>query len=182
MKSMNHFEFFGIPQSFEVDELALRRQFLLNSKQFHPDFFTLENEERQAEVLELSTRNNEAFKILNDSDRRIKYVLELHGLLQKEDGKNQPMPPAFLMEMMEINEALMEMEFDFDSKKLAELENRVSEIGEAEKSAVAEILENWSESSSKPGELEAVRDYFLKKRYLLRVLEKLSTFARPSEE
>lgn len=182
MEAMNHFEFLGIPQSFLVDEPALRRQFLLNSKRFHPDFFTLENEERQAEVLELSTRNNEAFKILNDPDRRMKYVLELHGVLQKEDGKNQPMPPAFLMEMMEINESLMELEFDFDAQKLAELEKQVAEIGETEKSAVAKILENWTETSSKSGELEAVRDYFLKKRYLLRVLEKLSTFARPLKD
>lgn len=179
---MNHFEFFGIEQSFEVDEPALRRQFLLNSKRFHPDFFTLESDERQAEVLELSTRNNEAFKILNDPDRRMKYILEQHGLLQKEDGKNHPMPPAFLIEMMEINEALMEFEFDLEAQKLAELEKQVAEIDETEKSLVAEIIQNWTESTSKTGDLEAVRDYFLKKRYLLRVLEKLSTFARPSEE
>ena len=59
---MNYFEFYNIPVSFNVDKSALKRTFYANSKKSHPDFYTLESEEKQLEVLELSTLNNKAYK------------------------------------------------------------------------------------------------------------------------
>ena len=49
---------------------------------------------------------------MRDPDLRMRYILELEGSLG-EEGQNQ-IPQDFLMEMMEINEALMELEFDFE--------------------------------------------------------------------
>ena len=81
---MTYFEFYDRPISFRVDEAALRRTFLQNSRRYHPDFHTLADEAQQAEMLDRSTLNNEAFKTLSDPDRRIRYVLELKGLLGDE--------------------------------------------------------------------------------------------------
>ncbi len=58
---MTYFEFYKIPLSFKVDKAALKRQFYALSKQYHPDFYTLASEEKQAEILELSTLNNKAY-------------------------------------------------------------------------------------------------------------------------
>ena len=91
--SMNYFEFFDIPVSFFPDEAALKRYYYENSKKYHPDFYTLESEDRQAEVLELSTFNNEAYKTLSDFDKRMKYILTLEDALA-EEGANQ-LPPGF---------------------------------------------------------------------------------------
>ena len=165
------------PVSFSIDEAALRRAFLLNSKKFHPDFHTLETDERQAEILELSTKNNAAFQTLNDADRRMRYVLQLNGLMGDET-KNKALPPDFLMEMMEINESLMDLELDFESEKLATTTEQIRSFENELWKTVAPVVENWSAATNRAGELEAVEDYFLKKRYLLRVEEKLSTFAR----
>lgn len=177
---MNYFEFYGIPVSFQVDASALRRLFLQNSKKYHPDFHTLAEASEQANMLDLSTQNNEAYKILSDPDRRIRYVLELKGLIG-EEGNQPPLPQAFLMEMMDINENLMELEFDPDPARHARtlqalelLENNLLE-------AVRPILETWSEVDGVQP-LEPVRDYFLKKRYLLRIRENLSKFAAAFEE
>ncbi|HHH50193.1 MAG TPA: Fe-S protein assembly co-chaperone HscB, partial [Saprospiraceae bacterium] len=52
---MNYFEFYNIPISFDVDAKALKKIFYANSKKYHPDFYTLENEEKQQEILQLST-------------------------------------------------------------------------------------------------------------------------------
>ena len=123
---MNYFEFFKIPVSFNLNEAELKKAFYSNSKKFHPDFFTLESKEKQMEVLELSTLNNNAFKTLSNFDKRMKYILELKEVLG-EEGKNK-IPQEFLMEMMEINENLMELEFDFDKNNFDKIQNSLKKL------------------------------------------------------
>ena len=166
-QSMNFFEFYEVPMSFFPDEGALRKIFYANSKKYHPDFFTLASEEEQAEALKMSTLNNEAFKTLVDFDKRMKYILELKGAME-EEGQNK-LSPDFLMEMMEINEGLMELEFDYDAgvhqKMLSGLEG-------LEKGLMEEVLPSLEEFGKgvEEGEiLEKAKAYYLKKRYLLRI-------------
>ncbi len=173
---MTYFEFYEIPVSFRVDEAALRRTFLQNSRRFHPDFHTLADEAQQAEMLELSTLNNEAFKTLSDLDRRTRYVLELKGLLGDEH-KQPALPQDFLMEMMDINENLMELEFEPDPERYAQTLTAVKALEANLLIDVQPILEDYTGPDSSDSDLLAVRDYFLKKRYLLRILENLSKFA-----
>jgi molecular chaperone HscB len=173
---MNYFDFFGLPLSFTVDEAALRRIFLLNSKKYHPDFHTLADEAVQAEMLDRSTLNNEAFKTLSDLDSRIRYILEIKGLVG-EEGNQQPLPQDFLLEMMDINEAIMDLEFDFDATRHAAALHALEALEKQIFEGVRPILASWSEATGQASELLAVRDYFFKKRYLLRVRENLSKFA-----
>ena len=171
---MNYFEFYEIPVSFGVDEAGLRKRFYALSKQFHPDFYTLESAEKQAEILRLSTLNNEAYETLRDEDRRMKYVLTLQEALG-EEGTNK-LPPAFLMEMMELNEGLMELEFDPDPTAIANiqetLENKEAELS----NNVAPLLDRFDANPNTNEGLEEVVDYYLKKRYLLRIRENLGKF------
>lgn len=173
---MTYFEFYGIPPSFRVDEAMLRSIFLQNSRRYHPDFHTLADEAQQAEMLELSTLNNEAFKTLSDPDRRIRYVLELNGLLGDE-SRQPALPQDFLMEMMDINENLMELEFDPDPERYTQTLDAVNTMKTSLLSEIKPILDAYDGSEKSPSNLLAVRDYFLKKRYLLRILENLSKFA-----
>jgi molecular chaperone HscB len=172
---MNYFEFYDLPISFQLNETALKRSFYAHSKRYHPDFFTLENEERQNEILELSTLNTQAYKTLSDFDRRMKYVLELKDVFE-EEGKNS-LPQDFLMDMMDINEAIMELEFDFDEstyqKVLSDAQNIENQILEE----IKPIIENYQEGVTPQSELEKVKNFYLKKRYLLRILENVSKFA-----
>lgn len=172
---MTHFEFFGLPVSFRPDEAALRRVFYENSKKYHPDFFTLADAETQADVLEKSTRNNEAYRTLIDPDRRIRYVLEIKGLLGDE-GALPPMPPDFLLDVMDINEALMALELDFDAARYADTLREVDRLEQQMNREIDPILDRYTDPAGDP-DLPAVRDYFLKKRYLLRIRENLAKFA-----
>ena len=172
---MNYFEFYDIPVGFEVDESALKRIFYANSKKYHPDFFTLAEEEKQAEILELSTLNNKAYHTLRDFDLRMKYVLDLKGILQ-EEGKNQ-IPQDFLMEMMDINEALMELEFDFDEEAYKKVKIQLQGIENELFASVADILKDYTDEEADGGALEQIKEYYLKKRYLLRIRENLNKFA-----
>ncbi len=172
---MNYFEFYDLPVSFQLDEAALKRTFYANSKRYHPDFFTMENEQRQNEILELSTLNTQAYKTLSDFDRRMKYVLELKDIFE-EEGKNL-LSQDFLMDMMDINEAIMALEFDFDEttyqKVLADAQAIDNQLFEEIKAIVA----NYQDGVTPQSDLEKVKNFYLKKRYLLRILENVSKFA-----
>ncbi len=172
---MNYFEFYGIPISFKVDAGVLKKIFYANSKKYHPDFFTLESDEKQAEILELSTLNTEAYKTLSDFDKRMKYILDLKGVMAAE-GENK-LPQDFLMDMMDINEAIMELEFDFDEtiyhKALTDAQHIENQIFKE----IEPILDSYDEAVTPLSQLEVVKKFYLKKRYSLRIRENLSKFA-----
>ena len=172
---MTYFDFYNLPVSFKIDAAALKKTFYANSKRFHPDFFTLESDEKQAETLELSTRNTEAYKTLSDFDRRMKYVLELKGVLAAE-GENK-LPQDFLMDMMDINEALMEPEFEPDADAVSELKTKVQSIESQLFAKIKPIIDQADANDTPQYDLEKVKNFYLKKRYLLRIFENLSKFA-----
>ncbi len=172
---MNYFEFYNIPLGFKIDEAVLKRIFYAHSKQFHPDFFTLESDEKQAEILELSTLNTEAYKTLSDFEQRMKYILDLKGVMGKE-GENK-LPQDFLMDMMDINEALMDLDMDYDEPTHKKVLSDVQTLENQLFMAVEDTLENYQDGITPTSELEEVKNFYLKKRYLLRIRENLSKFA-----
>ena len=172
---MNYFEFYDLPIAFQLDEAALKRSFYANSKRYHPDFFTLEDEAKQNEILELSTLNTQAYKTLSDFDRRMKYVLELKDIFE-EEGKNS-LPQDFMMDMMDINEAIMELEFDYDEATYQKVISDAQGIDNQILEEVKPIIENYQENVTPQSDLEKVKNFYLKKRYLLRILENVSRFA-----
>src|SRR4051812_46350655 len=101
---MNYFELFDIPVTIAVDTAALAKKYFELQKQYHPDFFTQADEASQLEALEKSSTVNKALKVLKNKDATIQYILKLKGLV--EDEEKYPLPPEFLMEVMELNENL----------------------------------------------------------------------------
>ncbi|MBP6813131.1 MAG: Fe-S protein assembly co-chaperone HscB [Saprospiraceae bacterium] len=176
----NYFEFYNLPVALSVDEGVVRRIFLENSRKFHPDFHTLSSEEVQNQSLELSTLNNEAFKTFSDPDRLLQYVLKIKGLLTAEGGEGQ-LPQSFLMDMMEINEKIISLEFDPGSAQYEEALAAVNSLESSLEASVGTILHQWTEASGNASDLLTAKEYFLKKRYLLRVKENLSKFASAFE-
>ena len=169
---MTYFELYDIPVSFLPDANALKKKFYKLSKKYHPDFYTLASEEKQQESLELSSLNNEAYKVLTDLDKRVKYILDIREVM-KEEGKNK-LSPSFLMDMMEVNEAIMDLQFDPDPEGFKAIEATVQEKETNLYDSVALIFENYDDKDSTLDELNAVKDYYLKKKYLVRIKENLA--------
>ena len=163
----NYFEFFGLPLSPTVDLAQLRKTFYANSKRFHPDFHTLKDTAEQEAVLEQSTINNQGYKILNDDDQRLKHLLELKAVLG-EEGTNQ-VPQDFLMEIMEVNEALMELEFDNDPMVRQKVTGIIDRLEAELRQKVEDLFNHYDDASVTPADLERLKDYYLKRRYLLRL-------------
>ena len=175
LTKLNYFKLYDIPVSFKVDKKALKRKFYELSRKFHPDFYTLESEAKQAEILELSSLNNKAYKVLTDFNKRMKYVLDLKKVIA-EEGKNS-IPQDFLMEMMDINENLMELEFGFDEEVFNQVKSDLTATQSALYKEIENIIENYNDDNSDTTELIAVKNYYFKQKYLLRIQENLSKFA-----
>ena len=173
---MNYFEFYELPVSFLLDEAVVKKKYLTLSKKYHPDFYINESEEKQREILQLSTLNTNAFQILSSFDKRMKYILELFGDL--DEGKDK-LSQSFLMEMMDINEELMELEFDADNSKLESIKHTIDAFENSLEEKVADSLKLFSEKdlNKDSDNLKVIKEYFLKKKYLLRIKDRLNKFA-----
>ena len=171
---MDYFELYGLPVTFNPDQTVVKQKFYELSKRFHPDFHINESEEKQEEVLLMSTMNNKAYQVLTDPQKRLHYILELKGLIQ--EGENYVLPQSFLMDMMEVNEVLMDLEFEPDAAKLLEVRMQVDEI---EKSLFDELLvlttgfEALPEAEQQEALLK-IKDIYYRNKYLLRIGETLS--------
>lgn len=174
---MKFFEFYDLKPSFLIDEKVLKAIFLEKSKAFHPDFFINESEEKQQEILELSTYNTVVYNTLNDSRKRIAYILEQTGTINLEE-KEAMLPQDFLMEMMEVNEKMMELELSFDEKSYQSIENEMATLDNELEKSIYPVLKDWKiENETSFEELKKVKEYFYKKKYLLRIQNSLNKFA-----
>jgi molecular chaperone HscB len=173
---MNYFEFFNIPLSFTIDQGALKKAYYANSKKFHPDYHSLSNETQQAWALEQSTLNNRAYTVLSNDDLRMRHVLEIKGLLGDE-SEVPPLPPDFLMEMMDINEAIMDLQMDFDADRYQSTLNAVETMEKQLQDSLTPVLTNYVDDGRHEEDLKIIKNYLLKNKYLLRIRENLSTFA-----
>jgi molecular chaperone HscB len=155
---MNYFELFDIPVSLKVDKNSLAQKYFELQKKYHPDFFTQATEYEQAEALEQSSQINKALKVLKNEMETIKYVLQLKGLLEEEE--KYQLPPAFLMEVMELNEELSEN----SQQQINSLETEIY-------APVKDIIENFKDTTTE--ELLQVKEYYYKKKYLQRILDRM---------
>ncbi|HVW95858.1 MAG TPA: Fe-S protein assembly co-chaperone HscB [Mucilaginibacter sp.] len=171
---MNYFEFYGIPESFNPDVSRLKKKFYELSKKYHPDFYANDGDEKQQEILELSTLNNRAHQTLADPHKRLEYILRSHDLLA--EGAKPQLPADFLMEMMDINERLMEVE---DAGQLAHINSEVLAI-EGDLNDKMTTLTGGYETlndTAKESRLNEIADLYFRQKYLLRIKESLDTFA-----
>jgi len=173
----DYFEFYGLPLSFQPDVAFIKQQFYALSKKYHPDFYINESEEKQAEVLDMSTVNNKAYQVLSDPQKRLHYILELKGLI--EEGEHYVLPQSFLMDMMEVNEALMDLQFEPDAERLAALKLEIGELEVGISDEIGKLTTGFeSKSADEQGAaLLAVKDLYYRNKYLLRIRERLTKIA-----
>lgn len=114
--SKNYFELFGMPAGFMLDSAALATRYRDLQKVVHPDRYASADEHSQRLSLQGATLVNEAYETLKDPLKRAQYLLRLKGL--EVDGQNNTLnDPAFLMEQMELREALAEVRSSADPQR-----------------------------------------------------------------
>lgn len=104
----NHFEIFALPVSFRVDAEVLSRHYRELQRNVHPDRFANASDQERRLSVQRAAQINEGYRILKDPLARAPYLLELRGV-NVADENNTAMDPEFLMEQMELREALEEV-------------------------------------------------------------------------
>lgn len=175
--SPDYFAFYGLPESFRPDEATLKRLYYAKSRETHPDFHATSSPENQAEMLRQATFNTDAYRTIAHPDQRMAYLLRRHGLL--EEGKQEQLPPDFLMDMMELNEQLMELEMEADPAGIAQVAAEVTALSDTLDAGIEPVLAGYEQLPTNhcPAALQQIRTYYLKKRYLLRIQQQVATFA-----
>jgi len=106
--SKNHFELFGLPRSYRVNGDLLAERYRALQRALHPDRYAAAGDREKRLAMQASTRVNEAFQILKNPLERARYLLSLHQG-DSTGGKETTQDMAFLMEHMELREALAEV-------------------------------------------------------------------------
>jgi molecular chaperone HscB len=171
---INYFEFYDIPEAFELDAAALKKKFYALSKQYHPDFYVNEDEIKQQEILEISTINNKAYQTLSDPNKRLEYILKQHDLVN--EGAKPQLPADFLMEMMDLNERLMEVD---DAEQLANIRAEALAVEDDLNIQLQALTFDYQSLNdmAKESRLNNIADIYYRQKYLLRIKESLDTFA-----
>ena len=174
---MDYFEFYDILLSFQPDQALVKKKFYALSKKYHPDFFVTESEEKQQEILGLSTLNNKAFQTLSHIDKLLPYILTLKGVLT--EGEKYVLPQDFLMEMMEVNEAIMELEMEEDEDQAKKVLTEVDDFDNVLNAELQQSVEKFNHSIAQDQEniLLQIKDIWYRKKYLLRIRESINKFA-----
>ncbi|WP_158618118.1 iron-sulfur cluster co-chaperone HscB C-terminal domain-containing protein [Chitinophaga lutea] len=144
---MNYFEMFNIPVSLEVHEGLLQQRYL---------------------GMPGTDENREAYLTLVDPCRLLPYVLELKGVLRP--GEKMQLPHMFMMEMMPLGEQLFALEAAPEGEVLKfrrQMEKLLARMW-AEVEPIGELT---------PEKLQELKELHFKQKYLLRMLERISTFA-----
>jgi molecular chaperone HscB len=133
----SHFELFGLAPAFGLETEALERSYREIQSQIHPDRFAHAGAAERRASLQWTTRVNEAYRTLKDPVQRAKHVLELHGV-DVGFETNTAMPPEFLMQQMELREALEEAN---DAAQLDDLRKQLRSARASLESEIAEAID-----------------------------------------
>ena len=107
LTSSSHFELFGLPPVFSLDQEMLDKAYRDIQSQVHPDRFARAGDAERRASLQWTTRVNEAFQTLKNPVSRARHLLELQGV-DVAFETNTAMPTEFLMQQMELREQLEE--------------------------------------------------------------------------
>ena len=172
----NYFKLYDIPVSFHPDQAMVKSKFYELSRKYHPDHFAQAGGSELAEAQFMASINNEAYKTLKSKDATIAYILTLNGLLETDE--KYALPPDFLMEMMDINEAISEYEAspeNDDARQMAA--NSLNEQLELWDDATDILLDRFDKGDHNKELLLEIKDQYFRKKYLLRIQQRIDRFA-----
>jgi molecular chaperone HscB len=116
---------------------VLGRSYREIQSRVHPDRFAHAGDAERRASLQWTTRVNEAYRVLKDPVQRAKHLLELHGV-DVAFETNTAMPPDFLMQQMELREALEDAK---DAAALDALRDNLVKEQRALEKAIAEAID-----------------------------------------
>jgi molecular chaperone HscB len=159
----SHFDLFGLPPTFAVDEVRLERAYREIQSRVHPDRYAHAGDAERRASLQWTTRVNEAYRTLKDPVQRASHLLAMHGV-DVAFETNTAMPADFLTEQLELREAL---EDATGARDLGALEALQKRIDVDKRSLEQQLVERIDRKKDYAGAADLVRE--------LKFLEKMET-------
>uniref|UniRef100_A0A3B4VJC0 HscB mitochondrial iron-sulfur cluster cochaperone n=1 Tax=Seriola dumerili TaxID=41447 RepID=A0A3B4VJC0_SERDU len=157
-----------VDYTFALDTKKLQKRYLQLQRSLHPDNFSQKSVKEQEYSESQSSLVNKAYKTLRKPLSRGLYMLELEGM-SIEEGTDSGADAEFLMELMEINEALDEAQTPEETNKIAQ----------DTKGKLADLTER-TDAALRKGELQTAKALLAQMKYHAnieeKVKEKLSQF------
>jgi molecular chaperone HscB len=183
-RSADHFQVLGAERRFAQDLDALERRYKELTRVLHPDRFARADARARRASLARSVQLNDAWRTLRDPVKRAEYLLSLEGIeVGSEDGTTRtdargerqrvPVPPALLMEVLELREGLAEARAAGDSARVARLTAEVRASRQAAMDTVAADLDG--------GDRDAAARALVSVRYYDRFLAEADGHAAAAE-
>lgn len=169
---MSYFELFELQSAICIDKKQLTKAYMSLSRVLHPDRFATATQAEQDEALKRYTAINDGYRILKDDNLRYKYLLELADIMPAEGEAK--VPQGFLMDMMDLNEQLMELQFDPNLEASNKVNDQLNQLEADLDTTYTAVLSQDNPPSE--AELKKLLDYYLKRRYVMRIRSKLNTF------
>jgi len=162
--SKNYFELFGLPTSFEVDTDALAQHYLELQRVVHPDRYANASERERRLAVQAAGHINEALEVLKQPLARARYLLTLHGV-DMDAGSETTSDPMFLMEQMELREALAGARDQADP--YGAISTVIGRLREQSDILIAELSAQLSAPS--PENLDAAKENVRKMQFLAKL-------------
>lgn len=124
------FDTLGIAPTFDLDLVQVEKRVRDLSRVLHPDRHVASSPAERRMALGRAVEVNAAFRLVRDPIARAEALLRRHGVAVGETAA-PPANPEFLLEMMELREALAEAKVGGDAARIDRLTERVSAKQEA---------------------------------------------------
>ena len=142
-QKQNYFALLGLEDGFDLDTAALSENYRALQRVTHPDRFASASDKERRLSVQQAARINDAYNTLKSPLLRAVYLLSLRGVdVQIESNAN--MQPAFLMEQMDLREALDEASAAASIDAVIDL---LDQIDAKERALRASLSADFSENS-----------------------------------
>jgi molecular chaperone HscB len=181
----NFYDFFELDRKLRIDLDQLQKRFYELSRRWHPDRFTRNSAEEQAEALEATAVLNDGYRTLRDPVKRAEYLLTEEGFPIGEQ-RSRDVPPELLEEVFELNMMLEELKGgdesarpQLEAAKQNFLELRANVDGNLESLfAKYDVAEPSSETARQA--LHEIRGVLNRRRYIENLIRDVDRALNPS--
>ena len=162
------FQMLGLPPRFDLNQADLHAKFIQASSATHPDRYT--DPVQQAQAAERAAEVNQAYAVLSDPERRADALLTLLGGPAKDQDKS--LPPALLMDMMEVREQLEQAVADNNQAELDKLRDWADDQRDAHLKMIKNLFAD-TQDELPAGAAKSIRLELNALRYIQRMLDQM---------
>ena len=167
---MDPFATLGLARRYDLDPVELERRYRELQKTLHPDRHVGAPASLRRITLGKAVEVNEAYRMLRDAVPRAEALLALLGA--GLPASTHAAPTEFLMEIMELREALSESKQVSDGSQVRALAQRVEALQATTQSALAQAFAAITDDVA-AGALHSVGALVAKMKYYQRFLDEV---------